>query len=83
MKVYDYILNVKSTNDNSGRQLILIATSKKEAMNFCKDFKGLKIIAYSKKKREYIHFNNSSDLMNHQKELLEKYLKSKILYIEN
>lgn len=83
MKVYNYTVNVKSTKDNTWRQLILLATNKKEAMKFCKDFKGLKIIECSRKKHDFGLYNNSNDLMNKQKELLTEKLKSKKYFIEN
>ena len=83
MKVYNYTVNVKSTKDNIRRQLIILAINKKEAMKFCKDFKGLKIIECSRKKHDFTRFNNSNDLMNYQKEALTEKLKSNELYIEN
>ena len=83
MKVQYYTINVKSTKDNIGRQLIILAVNKKEAMKFCKDFEGLKIIECSRKKHDFIRFDNSNDLMNAQKEALTEKLKSNELYIEN
>ena len=83
MKVQYYTVNVKSTKDNIGRQLIILAINKKEAEKFCKEFKGLKIIECSRKKHDFIRFNNSNDLMNYQKETLTEKLKSNELYIEN
>ena len=83
MKVYNYTVNVKSTKYPTLKPLNLIAINKKEAMKFCKDFEGLKIIECSRKKHDFIRFDNSNDLMNAQKELLTEKLKSNELYIEN
>ena len=83
MKVQYYTVNVKSKNDSLGRRLVILAINKKEAMKFCKDFEGLKIIECSRKKHEQMRFNNSNDLMSAQKELLTQKLKSNELYIEN
>ena len=83
MKVQYYTINVKSKNDSLGRRLVILAVNKKEAMKFCKDFEGLKIIECSRKKHEQMRFNNSNDLMSTQKETLTEKLKSNELYIEN
>ena len=83
MKVQYYTVNVKNTNDNLGRRLVILAVNKKEAMKFCKDFEGLKIIECSRKKHEQMRFNNSNDLMSTQKELLAEKLQLNELYIEN
>ena len=83
MKVQYYTINVKSKNDSLGRRLVILAVNKKEAMKFCKDFEGLKIIECSRKKHEQMRFNNSNDLMSAQKETLTEKLKSNELYIEN
>ena len=83
MKVYNYTVNVKSTKYPTLKPLNLIAINKKEAMKFCKDFEGLKIIECSRKKHDFIRFDNSNDLMSTQKELLAEKLQLNELYIEN
>ena len=68
MKTYRYIMNVKSAKYESLNRVCLLAINKKEAEKFCKDFKGLKIIERSRKKHDFIRFDNSNDLMSAKKE---------------
>ena len=82
MKTYRYIMNVKATKYESLNRVCLLAINKKEAMRFCKDFKGLKILEKLKGTTEN-DFKDSESLMNTQKELLTEQLKSNQLYIEN
>lgn len=81
MKTYRYIMNVKSAKYESKNRTVLLAVNKKEAMKFCKDFKGLKILEKLKGTTEN-GFKDSESLMSTQKELLEKYLQLNELYIE-
>lgn len=83
MKVQYYTVNVKSKKYPTLKPLIISAINKKEAEKFCKEFEGLKIIECSRKKHEFMRFNNSNDLMNAQKELLAEKLQLNELYIEN
>ena len=82
MKVYNYTVNVKSTKYPTLKPLNLLAMNKKEAMKFCKDFKGLKILEKLKGTTEN-DFKDSESLMSTQKELLAEQLKANKLYIEN
>ena len=82
MKTYRYIMNVKATKYESLNRVCLLAVSKKEAMKFCKDFKGLKILEKLKGTTEN-DFKDSESLMNTQKELLAEQVKSNKHYIEN
>lgn len=81
MKTYRYIMNVKSAKYESKNRTVLLAVNKKEAMKFCKDFNGLKILEKLKGTVEK-SFKDSESLMSIQKELLEKYLQLNELYIE-
>ena len=83
MKVQYYTVNVKNTNDNLGRRLVILAVNKKEAMKFCKDFKGIKVLKRCKGKSLRSEFDNINYLMSIQKELLTQKLKANELYIEN
>ena len=82
MKTYRYIMNVKATKYETLNRVCLLAINKKEAMKFCKDFKGLKILEKLKGTTEK-DFEDSESLMTTQKELLTEQLKANKLYIEN
>lgn len=81
MKTYRYIMNVKSAKYEPKNRTVLLAVNKKEAMKFCKDFNGLKILEKLKGTTEN-DFKDSESLMNTQKELLAEQLKANKLYIE-
>ena len=81
MKTYRYIMNVKSAKYESLNRVCLLAINKKEAMKFCKDFKGLKILEKLKGTTEN-DFKDSESLMSTQKELLTEKLQLNELYIE-
>ena len=83
MKVQYYTINVKSKNDSLGRRLVILAINKKEAMKFCKDFEGIKVLERCKGKSLRSEFDNINYLMSAQKELLTQKLKANELYIEN
>ena len=81
MRLYDYTINVKSVLFGAENHMIISATNKKEAMKFCKDFKGLKILEKLKGTTEN-DFKDSESLMSTQKELLTEKLQLNELYIE-
>lgn len=82
MKTYRYIMNVKAKKYETLNRVCLLAINKKEAMKFCKDFKGLKILEKLKGTTDN-GFKDSESLMNTQKELLAEKLQLNELYIEN
>lgn len=82
MKTYRYIMNVKATKYETLNRVCLLAINKKEAMKFCKDFKGLKILEKLKGTTDN-GFKDSESLMSTQKELLAEKLQLNELYIEN
>ena len=83
MRLYDYTINVKSVFIKAEHHMIISAINKKEAMKFCKDFKGIKVLERCKGKSLRSQFGNINYLMDRQKELLTEKLKSNELYIEN
>ncbi len=83
MRLYDYTINVKSVLFGPENHMIISAINKKEAMNFCKDFNGLKVLERCKGKSWRRQFDNIDYLMNRQKELLAIELKTKRCFIEN
>ncbi len=81
MTLYKYLINVKSTYGCKSN-VCLLASNKKEALKFCKDFDGLKIIDRLKGTQD-ITFTDASDcVMWKQKEILQKGLANKTLVIE-
>ena len=82
MRLYDYTINVKSVLFEAEHHMIISAINKKEAMKFCKDFKGLKVLERCKGKSLRSQFDNINYLMGRQKELLAIELKSKRCFIE-
>ena len=83
MKTYRYIMNVKSAKYETKNRTVLLAVNKKEAMKFCKDFKGIKVLERCKGKSWRRQFDNIDYLMKRQKELLAIELKTKRCFIEN
>lgn len=73
MKANSYLLNIVNVK-NETKYIPILAVNKKEALDFCKNFKGLKILEKLKGKFETYPFEDSETLMNTQKELLERYL---------
>ena len=80
MKLYRYLINVKSTY-GCKNNVCLLAGNKKEALKFCKDFDGLKIIDRLKGTQD-VSFTDANDyVMWRQKESLQKGLANKTLEI--
>lgn len=80
MKLSRYLINAKSSfgyND----ELFLLASSIKEARNFCKDFDGLKILKRLNGKLDIIIYSSIDVIMKVQKENLQKGLANKTLEI--
>ena len=82
MKVNSYKLNIVYVNNDS-KYISVFAINKKDALDFCKNFKGLKILEKLKVKIEIHQFEDSESLMNAQKELLEKYLRLNEIIIKD
>ena len=82
MRLYDYTINVKSVFIKAEHHMIISAINKKEAMKFCKDFKGIKVLERCKGKSLRSQFDNIDYLMSTQKELLTEKLQLNELYIE-
>ena len=80
MKLYRYLINVKSTYGCKSN-VCLLACNKKEALKFCKDFDGLAIIERLKGTQD-ITFTDANDyIMETQKDILQKGLANKTLEI--
>ena len=80
MKLYRYLINVKSTY-GCKNNVYLLACNKKEALKFCKDFEGLEIIDRLKGTQD-ITFTDANDyVMWTQKESLQKGLANNTLEI--
>lgn len=80
MKLYRYLINVKSTY-GCKNNVCLLAYNKKEALKFCKDFDGLEIIERLKGTQD-ITFTDANDyIMERQKDILQKGLANKTLEI--
>lgn len=73
MKANSYLLNIVNVKDET-KYIPILAVNKKEALNFCKNFKGLKILEKLKGKFVTYRYEDSKSLMNAQKEILERYL---------
>lgn len=82
MKVNSYKLNIVNVNDDT-KYISVLAINKKVALDFCKNFKGLKILEKLKGKFEIHRFEDSESLMIAQKELLEKYLQKQEVIIKD
>ena len=82
MKVNSYKLNIVNVNNDS-KYISVLAINKKDALDFCKNFKGLKVLEKLKGKFETHQFEDSESLMNAQKELLEKYLRLNEIIIKD
>ena len=82
MKVNSYLLNIVNVK-NESKYIPVLAVNKKDALDFCKNFKGLKIIEKLKGKFELPCYEDSESLMIAQKELLEKYLQKQEVIIKD
>ena len=80
MKLSRYLINAKPSW-GYGDKLFLLASNIKEARNFCKDFDGLKILKKLNGKLDIIIYSSIDDVMNAQKENLQKGLANKTLEI--
>ena len=80
MKLTKYLINAKPSW-GCGCELFLLASNIKEARNFCKDFDGLKILKRLNAKIDIIIYSSIDDVMNAQKENLQKGLANKTLEI--
>ena len=76
MKIYSYESNIKIANSNNS--VVVLATSKKEALKFAKDYKGLTIGSKVKGSSKDIQYS-IDDLMNIQSIELDKLLKNNIV----
>ena len=79
MELNKYIINAQSGDFNN--HIVMYAINKKEALKFCKDFDGLKIIGRIKGKFNTEVFKSIDEIMNKQKEILQKGLANKTLKI--
>ena len=76
MKIYSYESNI--INVSNGKNIVVLATSKKEALKFAKDYEGLTIGSKVKGSSKEITYS-IDDLMNIQSNLLDGLLKKKIV----
>ena len=81
MKVNSYLLNIVNVK-NETKFISVFAVNKKDTLDFCKNFKGLKILEKLKGKFEIHRFEDSKSLMTAQKELLEKYIEKNEIVIK-
>ena len=81
MKLHKYIINAKASW-GCKNNIVMYATNKKEALKFCKDFDGLKIIGRIKGKFNIVMFKSIDEIMQKQKEILQKGLANKTIVIE-
>ena len=81
MELNKYLINVKSSwgcNNN----IVMFALNKKEALKFCKDFDGLKVIRRVNGKFNVTISDSIDEIMQKQKEILQKGLANKTIVIE-
>lgn len=76
MQIFSYESNIKIANSNN--YVVVLATSKKEALNFAKDYKGLTIGNRIKGSSKDIQYS-IDDLMNIQSIKLDELLNKKIV----
>lgn len=76
MKIYSYESNIKIANSNN--YVVILATSKKEALRFSKDYKGLTIGSRIKGSSKDIQYE-IEDFMNIQSNLLDGLLKNNVV----
>ena len=76
MKIYSYESNIKIANSNN--YVTVLATSKKEALKFAKDYKGLKIGSKVKGSSKDVQYE-IEDFMNIQSNLLDGLLKNNVV----
>ena len=81
MKLSRYLINAKPSW-GYGDKLFLLASNIKEARNFCKDFDGLKIIEYIHGTITITWTDSINEIMQKQKEILQKGLANKTIVIE-
>lgn len=80
MKLYKYLINVKATYGCKSNACLL-AGNKKEALKFCKDFDGLKIINRLKGAQDITFTDSIDEIMKKQKEILQNGLANKTVEI--
>ena len=80
MEFHKYIINAQSWGFNN--HIVMYAINKKEALKFCKDFDGLKIIGRIKGKFYITMYQSIDEIMQKQKEILQKGLANKTIIIE-
>lgn len=81
MELNKYLINAKSSwgcNNN----IVMLAINRREAFKFCKDFDGLKIIKRVNGKSNVTMYNSIDEIMQKQKEILQKGLANKTIIIE-
>lgn len=79
MKVYSYESNI--FNVSNGRNIVVLAPNKKEALKFAKNHEGLKIGERVKGKGKDVPYS-IDDYMNTQSNLLDNLLKNGKVRIE-
>ena len=79
MKVYSYESNI--INVSNGKNIVMLAPNKREALKFAKNHEGLKIGERVKGKLDYISYS-IDDFMNTQSNLLDGLLKNGEVRIE-
>ena len=79
MKLYSYESNIICASN--GRNVVVLAANKKEALKFAKNYEGLKIGERVKGKSNYIPYS-IDDFMNTQSNLLGNLLKNGKVRIE-
>ena len=81
MELHKYIINAK-TSYGTGCNIRMLAPKLKEAQKFCKDFDGLKIIKYEYGTITITWTDSIDEIMQKQKEILQKGLANKTIIIE-
>lgn len=79
MKVYSYESNIK--NVSNGRNIVVLAPNKREALKFAKNYEGLKIGERLKGNGKDVPYT-IDDYMNIQSNLLDKLLREGKMGIE-
>ena len=79
MKVYSYESNI--INVSNGKNIVVLAPNKREALKFAKNHEGLKIGERLKGKGKDVPYS-IDDYMNTQSNLLEDLLREGIVRIE-
>ena len=81
MELNKYLINAKSSW-GCNNKIVMLAINKKEALKFCKDFDGLKVIERVKGKSNVTICDSIDEIMQKQKEILQKGLANKTIIIE-